>query len=163
MYELNHEGRFTVAQIGKSEQHRLDPEIRGDGTYWFNPENLTETQTALWSRLEELKKAFNSTLFLGLWDYEGHYAIYPKGRFYRKHLDRFQNDSRRTLSTVFFFNTHWKKEDGGILRLELGDRSLEVLPEAGTAIFFLSDRFPHEVTETNRERFSFAGWFKTRA
>lgn len=160
--ELSVAGKIQPAKIGKGALHQLAQEVRGDSTYWFDPENLSEVQKELWEWLESVKVRLNSVLFLGLWDLEGHYAVYPQGRFYRKHLDRFQNDSKRTLSAVVFFNSGWRPEEGGCLRMETSGGVVEILPEAGTCVFFLSDRIPHEVTETHRERLSFAGWFKTR-
>jgi len=112
---------------------------------------------------EYVRETLNSELFLGLWDWEGHYAVYPPGAFYKTHLDRFQNDSKRTVSMVLFFNSEWSVDDGGILRLDLPSESVRVAPRPGTAVFFLSDKIPHEVLETKRDRYSFAGWCRTRA
>lgn len=160
--ELAEAGKIQLAKIGKGPFHQLDAEIRGDRTHWFDPLHLSPVQKELWDFLEGLRTRLNAALFLGLWDLEGHYAVYEKGKFYRKHLDRFQNDSKRTLSAVAFFNPDWRESEGGLLRMETPNGVVEVLPEAGTFVFFLSDRIPHEVTETFRERLSFAGWFKTR-
>lgn len=33
-------------------------------------------------------------------------------------------------------------------------------PRAGTLVVFLSEDMPHEVLETQRERYSIAGWFR---
>lgn len=160
--DLQKSGGFIPAKIGKGEFHQLNEEIRGDGTQWFQPDNLSSVQAVLWQKLQLVREGLNARLFLGLWDMEGHYAVYSPGKFYRKHLDRFQNDSKRVLSVVLFFNEDWTVEDGGILRMETPVGIREVMPKSGTAVFFFSDLIPHEVTETRRERFSFAGWFKTR-
>jgi SM-20-related protein len=159
---LQDEGRFQAAAVGKAQGRGLHPEIRRDGTCWLDPASLSAPQAKLWQGLESLRACLNRELFLGLWDLEGHYAVYDEGGFYRKHLDRFRDDSKRTVSVVFFFNEGWRSEDGGRLRLDLPEGARDVLPEAGTAVFFLSDRIPHEVTETRRERASFAGWYRTR-
>lgn len=159
---LQSRGEFQSAGIGKGSHLQKNPDIRRDGTYWFRDENASSLQKGFLSALEGVRIALNSALFLGLWDHEGHYAVYAPGAFYRKHLDRFQNDSKRTVSTVAFFNEGWKEADGGVLALELPEEELRILPEAGTIVFFLSDRIPHEVTETTRERLSFAGWFRSR-
>jgi SM-20-related protein len=155
-------GCFQPAGIGKAQGRGLHPEIRRDGTCWFDPGSLSPLQAALWVELESLRAGLNRELFLGLWDLEGHYAVYGEGAFYRKHLDRFRDDSKRTVSVVCFFNEGWRREDGGCLVMDLPDGRREILPEAGTAVFFLSDRIPHEVAETRRERASFAGWYRTR-
>jgi SM-20-related protein len=159
---LQKAGQFQAANIGKGSATHHAPETRGDGTYWIEPDLESAPQVELARLLNSVREHLNEKLFLGLWDWEGHYAIYPKGAFYRKHLDRFASDSRRTISLVFFFNPDWKVEDGGALRLHLPSGPRDVLPRAGTAVFFRSDQIPHEVLETNRDRFSFAGWFRTR-
>jgi len=153
--------KFSPASIGKGAQ--LAPETRGDGTTWLEPAELTPAQVPIATVLSFVKEALNEGLFLGLWDWEGHYAIYPPGTFYRTHLDRFQNDSKRTISVVLFFNPSWTDGDGGALRLETSAGEIRVAPTLGTAVFFRSDRIPHEVLETHRERYSFAGWLRTRA
>ncbi len=162
MERLRDAGAFRPAGVGRGESNRLAPATRGDGTCWFEPAALTAAQSKLGAVLEAAREGMNAKLFLGLWDWEGHYAIYPPGTFYRRHLDRFANDSRRTVSTVFFFNPEWTSADGGDLRMETSGGPRDVAPVSGTAVFFLSDRIPHEVLETRRERFSFAGWFRTR-
>lgn len=163
MRALRDQDLFQRAQIGRASGVRLEDEVRRDWTKWFEPADLSETQKEIWSVLEGLRGELNRSLFLGLWDFEGHYAVYPPGAFYKTHLDRFKNDSKRTVSVVFFFNSDWDlARDGGGLRLEVGPDQI-VSPEAGTLVCFLSDRIPHEVLETKRERFSFAGWMRTRS
>ena len=90
--------------------------------------------------------ALNRAFFLGLEDYESHFALYPPGAFYQKHLDRFRDDDRRTLSAVFYLNADWQPEQGGALRLyPEGGGELDVLPTAGTLVLFMSAELPHEV------------------
>ena len=38
----------------------------------------------------------------------------------------------------------------------------EVEPKIGTMVIFLSEKFPHEVLKTNKNRYAIAGWFKQR-
>lgn len=159
---LRERGLFQRAAVGRGSETRIEESTRGDGTFWFSLESLSPTQAEIAALLSSIKDRLNSELFLGLWDWEGHYAVYPPGAYYTQHLDRFSSDSRRTVSIVFFFNSDWKREDGGALRLVDRDQQVEVLPEAGTAVLFMSDRIPHEVLRTSRDRLSFAGWFRTR-
>jgi SM-20-related protein len=108
----------------------------------------------------------NRTLQLGLFDFECHFACYPAGAHYARHNDQFQGDSDRELSCVLYLNENWKREDGGQLRLHLdsGDTApKDILPRGGRLVMFISRRFAHEVLPAARERFSIAGWFKTRA
>jgi Rps23 Pro-64 3,4-dihydroxylase Tpa1-like proline 4-hydroxylase len=77
--------------------------VRGDRIHW-----LEQGQSAagdVWlQQLEGLRLQLNQGLFLGLEDFEGHYALYPPGSFYQKHLDRFHDDDRRSISVVLYLN-----------------------------------------------------------
>src|SRR5690606_676284 len=113
----------------------------------------------------------NRHLFTGLRSFEAHYAIYPAGTRYARHLDQFQGDRNRSISCVFYLNERWTDEDGGQLRLYLPSSGggaenecvVQLLPVAGTLVCFRSDRVPHEVLPSLRERRSVAGWFRTDA
>jgi SM-20-related protein len=97
-------------------------------------------------------------------DFEGHYAIYPPGARYERHRDRFRDDDARVLSCVLYLNDAWHASDGGALRLYLPhDETLDVLPEAGTFVAFLSAELDHEVRPASRERAAITGWFRRRA
>ena len=113
--------------------------------------------------LDKLRECLNRELFLGLEDYECHFALYPPGSFYRRHLDRFRDDDRRTVTTVCYLNADWLPEHGGALRMALADdEELDVLPAAGTLVVFMSADFPHEVLPASRERLSLTGWYRRR-
>jgi SM-20-related protein len=157
--QQNHE----LSAAGLASHERVDS-IRGDWTYWWELEKLTPHQEQIFQKLEQIKTKLNEALFLGLWDFEGHYAVYPPGTFYKKHVDRLQHDDRRKLSVVIFFNQNWNLDrDGGGLEIESPSGDLVcIAPEAGKMVCFLSDQIPHQVLKTNRERKSFAGWFRTR-
>lgn len=113
--------------------------------------------------MDGLRQAINQGLFLGLEDFECHFALYPPGAFYKRHLDRFRDDDRRMVSAVLYLNEGWQPEDGGQLRMFLdGDREHDVQPRAGTLVVFLSGDVPHEVLPAGRERLSLTGWFRRR-
>lgn len=155
-------GQLARASIGRGAGQAVNDGIRGDHILWLEPTQSAATDGYLAS-FDALRDALNRALFLGLSDYECHFALYPPGSFYRRHLDRFRDDDRRTVTTVFYLNEAWQPEQGGALRIELDDaQPLDVLPEAGTLVVFMSDAFPHEVLETHRERLSIAGWFRRR-
>jgi SM-20-related protein len=106
----------------------------------------------------------NRDLMAGLADFEGHFARYPAGSAYARHIDRLVGSDARAISTVLYLNEGWQPEDGGALRIYLGGgRSADVLPEGGRLVAFLSDRFEHEVLPATRERLSFTGWFRRRS
>src|SRR5690606_9351760 len=117
--------------------------------------------------LEPLRLAVNRSLYLGLYEYEGHVTVYPPGAHYARHIDQFQDAAHRKLSLILYLNDDdWSAGDGGELRLFLpgpaGEEIVDVRPEGGTLVAFLSHEIPHEVRETRRERYSLTGWFRTR-
>lgn len=161
-------GAFEPARIGRAGRRVLDLEQRGDRILWLDPADPTPALAELFARLDALRLAINSATYAGLFDWEGHWAVYPPGRGYRRHLDRFQDDDRRMLSTVLYFNEDWRPKDGGHLQVwhPLASRTeaprLEVAPEAGTLVVFWADRIPHAVARAHRERWSIAGWYRRR-
>ena len=152
---------YKSAGIGKDEKYQVNPEIRSDQIYWV--ENNNDLPKKYIDGLESLRLAVNQKLFLGLFDFECHFAIYPKGTFYKKHLDAFKGVGLRVLSSILYLNTDWKPGDGGelILYTPKGDSIIEkVTPTFGKQVFFLSEMFPHEVLEAKKPRRSLTGWFR---
>lgn len=137
--------------------------LRGDSTRWFLPEALTEPQRAFTERLELLRVALNRQLMLGLVDSESHYAVYPAGAGYARHLDQLHHSDARVVSAVFYLNDQWQDSDGGALRLYLADGAhQDIYPRAGTLVVFLSGEFEHEVLPATRQRMSIACWLRQR-
>jgi SM-20-related protein len=113
--------------------------------------------------MDSLREAMNRGLFLGLEDFESHFALYPPGAFYLKHVDRFRDDDRRMVSAVVYLNDAWLPEQGGQLRMYLDEGAqYDVVPIGGCLVVFLSGEVPHEVLPASRERLSLTGWFRRR-
>src|SRR5579885_548923 len=161
---LRMEGRFHPAGIGHVAERRAD--IRGDDIPWVEQE-ASLAWAVQQQELAQLKDAINATLYMGLHDFEGHYAVYPAGAGYARHVDRFQGSNRRVLSVVLYLNEAWEPEDGGELCLygsqEPSEPVARISPAGGTLICFLSEHVPHEVLPTRRTRWSLSGWFRRRA
>mgnify|MGYP006377562823 FL=1 len=156
------QGALQPAGVGRGSAHGVQEGVRGDHIQWLEPGQCAAGDRYL-AMLDDLRGQLNQALYLGLEDYEGHFALYPPGTFYQKHLDRFRDDDRRAVSAVFYLNSDWLPEQGGALRLCLADgRELDVLPEAGTLVLFLSADLPHEVLPATRERLSLTGWLRRR-
>jgi SM-20-related protein len=158
-------GGFRHAGVGPGPGSQMNQEIRGDRIMWLNDDLLTPIQRGWMDILDDLRLAINRQLFLGLCDFEGHFAVYPPGSFYRRHLDQFEDVGQRAITTVLYLNEAWQPEDGGQLRLLLGgegDPHVEVAPEAGTLVTFRSDSVVHEVLPAHRERMSLTGWYRRR-
>jgi SM-20-related protein len=160
---LRQGGAMRQAGVGKGAERSINADTRGDFILWLEEPDLTAAQRGYLAQLEQFRLAANAQLQLGLFEFEGHLATYPSGSFYRKHIDRFRNDSLRKLTCILYLNHDWKDSDGGQLRLYLdGGAHIDILPQGGTLVTFLSDRFWHEVLPASRERMSITGWFKTR-
>ena len=158
--------KLRRAGIGSGEGHRLAEEIRGDWICWFDAAPRSAAQRQALARLERLRRACNRELQLGLFEFEGHFAVYPDGAHYRRHRDQPRDSDARVLSCVLYLNEDWRPEDGGALRLYLDDqgeaRYVDVLPEGGALVCFLSAGFFHEVLPALRSRLSLTGWFRRR-
>ena len=102
------------------------------------------------------------------------YAYYPTGGFYRRHRDAIPNSASvlRKYSLLLYLNRDgWDpKSDAGQLRIHLdggGDELpegvepnfIDVDPLGGTLVLFKSELVPHEVLDTNSERFALVGWY----
>ncbi|MDH0675189.1 2OG-Fe(II) oxygenase [Empedobacter sp. GD03861] len=159
---------FHQAAVGSSVNEQIVKSIRGDKIRWIDEENKTETEEIFFSKINDFIEYLNLTCYMGIEESEFHYAIYPEGTFYQKHVDAFKNDDRRTLSIVLYLNDEeWKDEFGGQLTLYLEDdnkaeKELDILPLAGRLAVFDSKSIPHEVKIVNRPRYSITGWLKTR-
>jgi SM-20-related protein len=165
-FQALNQSDFKAAGIGRQSDFQLHESIRSDKIHWITNTTVTTSDFLQW--MESLRVGLNRRLFLGLFDYESHFAYYPIGAFYKKHVDAFRDSrksakSNRVLSTVLYLNKDWHTSHGGELVVyhENGQQILEkILPEFGRMIIFLSEKFPHEVLAGNRERKSIAGWFR---
>ena len=163
---LHKRGAFRAAGIGHYAERRAD--VRGDEILWLG-ESVVAPEAARLFRGEfaALRAAINAETYLGLDEFEGHYAVYPAGAGYARHLDRFREENRRVVSLVLYLNETWGPEDGGELCLygsaSAASPSARVSPQAGTLVCFLSEGVPHEVMAAKRARFSLTGWFRRRA
>ncbi|MBG6027342.1 2OG-Fe(II) oxygenase [Proteus columbae] len=155
------DGDAQQARIGRHENRLAETTIRSDKIRWLEPEMGTPVEHYL-MQMESIQRAVNREFYLGLFEYEAHFACYEKSAFYKKHLDAFKENVTRRLTTVLYLNEDWTKEDGGELVIyDLEDNELAtVAPKGGRLVVFLSEQFPHEVLPTYKERISIAGWFR---
>lgn len=156
------EGELAPAAVGRGPSSEIREGIRGDHIQWIDP-GQAEVCDSYLSLMDSLREAINRGLFLGLEDFESHFALYPPGAFYLKHVDRFRDDDRRMVSAVVYLNDGWLPEHGGQLRMYLdNDRVYDVEPVGGCLVVFLSGEVPHEVLPATRDRLSLTGWFRRR-
>lgn len=152
---------FHQAGVGREQEHQLNQFIRRDRVRWLAMDYLPTRFYLTW--MEQLRVHLNRELFLGLFDYECHYAHYPKKAFYKKHLDAFRGNSNRRLSTILYLNPAWQHLDEGELVIYAPDGCSileKVCPSFGKMVIFLSEEFPHEVLPTQCSRYSLTGWYR---
>ena len=157
------QGELAPAAVGRGFSQEIREGIRGDRIQWIEPGEALCCD-AYMGMMDSLREALNRGLFMGLEDFECHFALYPPGSVYLKHLDRFRDDDRRMVSAVLYLNDEdWQPEDGGHLRMYLAEgREHDVQPLGGSLVVFLSGEVPHEVMPAQRNRLSLTGWFRRR-
>jgi SM-20-related protein len=157
------DANLTRAGIGRNDKFQFNDSVRGDAIEWLEAGEPVVIEFL--SAMEQLRLALNQRLYLGLQDYEAHFARYNPGAFYKKHRDAFRGKPGRKVSSVFYLNPDWDLAVGGELVLydETGcDELVRVAPEYGRLVLFLSEDFPHEVLPAQRKRQSIAGWFRVK-
>ena len=157
-------GGFHPAGVGKGQSVRLE-RVRGDEIHWLEGDTAGPATRMVLASLKALQNAVNRNLYLGLVESELHFAVYPPGAGYQRHVDRFRDDDRRTLTVILYLNpADWCAEDGGQLRFWPAENAtpFDIHPQGGTLVCFLSERFPHQVLPARRTRYSLTGWMKRR-
>lgn len=169
LHERRAQGQFRPAGIG-NQQVAVEKQIRGDEILWLEKDTAVAEEAAFLVKIEQFMDYVNQTCYLGLRDFEFHYAVYPPGTFYKRHLDQFRSDSRRKLSVICYLNDNWQESDGGQLTLFLpgtqpgqAEHNITIQPIGGRLVCFESGRLEHEVRPAVRERLSVTGWLKTQS
>lgn len=174
---LNQEAKMHLAGTGRTHSN-TSINVRGDRIYWLNESQENEAQQTYFAQMEKLRLRLNEHLYLGLFTLESHLTLYAAGSSYKKHIDRFKESKNnlplRQISCILYLNKEWLPENGGVLRLylnqenDISDKSLanesvlDILPQGGRLVAFLSDRFYHEVLPATINRMSLTSWFLTR-
>jgi len=159
--------RFKKSAIGNQANEQVQIAVRGDFILWLDEETATGAEKAFFDTIKDFTQYLNRTCYMGIAKQEFHYALYPEGTFYKRHLDTFQNDSSRKLSMVCYLNDEdWKPEYGGELTLYFNEngaeKALDIYPVKGRVVVFESQVLEHEVKPVKQKRLSITGWLKTR-
>lgn len=165
--EARERGEFKRAGVGRGLNMQVREDVRGDQVMWLQADEVSVEQAVYLARLELLRLALNQRFFLGLFEFEGHFAIYPEGAFYKAHLDRHTGTSDRIVTTILYLNPNWQPGDGGELKLwttSQGKAGAFILiePRMGTLVCFMAGDFWHEVLPAKKTRMSITGWFRQR-
>lgn len=163
-HEMYNQGLFRSAKIGRNLDSHHNDTIRTDEIFWLDEHKTLPATHAFLERIHQIMKIINQSLFLGLHEFELHFAAYQPGSYYKKHSDQFATQKTRKISCVYYLNHDWRAEFGGELALYTPEDQLirSVLPQENRFICFNSD-LPHEVCLTHQPRYSITGWLKTRA
>jgi SM-20-related protein len=119
--QLKHEDLMHLATTGQKGQVT---NLRGDSIYWIEEREASDVEQIYLNLMHELQTALNQAFFLGLFELESHFAIYPPGSGYQKHLDQFIGQEDRKISAILYLNEDWENEDGGQLRIYLDKRMI---------------------------------------
>lgn len=165
--QLYAEDDLKKAAIGNKTNEKIREGIRGDHIKWIDRNKSSAFQKRLLEGIDHFVDYLNSTCFLGIIEKEFHYAVYPKGTFYKRHLDVFQHDLRRRLSMVIYLNEDWQKEHGGELVIYKTANDKEQIfplyPSLGRTVLFECQVLEHEVMQVKKGlRLSITGWLRTR-
>lgn len=152
---------WQEAKIGKGAQRQLQHDIRKDSIHWLG-DSPTALQSMYLVQMEELMAVINRELYLGLKEFECHFAHYSPSGFYKKHLDQHAGSQARVLSTITYLNEPLKGGELVIYKKDATDEvAMTVRPKPGSFVCFLSNQIYHEVLPTENARYSLAGWFRT--
>ncbi len=164
------QGVFRTAGVGQG-RATVETQIRGDEILWLDAASLTTEEAAFLARIDQFREYVNKTCYMGLRDAEFHYALYPPGTFYKRHLDQFRTGrvggAQRKLSVICYLNADWMDTDGGQLAIYLPntasgtEETITIEPLGGRLVCFESGRLEHEVKPAGRERLSLTGWLRT--
>ncbi len=162
--KLQTEGQLNKASIGHGTTKTTVADIRGDFIHWIQEDATSASQQLMRKALDEIQQSLNRHFYLALKRYEAHFAFYPPGTGYDKHIDNHRGSGARKITFILYLNEHWQKNHGG--ELSLYDPSspehliAKVAPNLGTFVLFRSDLFPHQVEKSFQNRLSVTGWFR---
>lgn len=164
---LFQQGQLQPAHIGHGATKLQNAEIRGDSTLWFDEISASPLQKIFLKHLSTLLERLNRSFYLSLKRYEAHFALYPPGAGYDKHIDNHRGSGARKITFILYLNESWQKGNGGELSLydptEENNMITQIEPTLGTFVLFRSELFPHQVEKCFKPRLSITGWLRDDA
>lgn len=166
--KLFEDGALQPAAIGHGSTKAQHSEVRGDYTRWLEPTApASPSQVAFLDFLANLQRALNESFYLALKRYETHFALYPPGTGYDKHVDNHRGSGARKITFILYLNEDWHQGHGGELSIYEPENAQKLItrvePRLGTFVLFRSELFPHEVEKSQKPRLSLTGWFRDDA
>ncbi|GJQ64806.1 MAG: hypothetical protein SCALA702_38590 [Melioribacteraceae bacterium] len=153
-------GDFSKAGIGRGTEFQKKAEIRSDYIYWLSDSGETLLQKKYLNAIRNISELFRNSFFIPIRDFESHFAIFPEGSFYNRHLDQFRETSNRLITVILYLNEDWSVGNGGELRIFLDEQVIDIEPLFGRLLIFRSDKIEHSVLKTNKARYSITGWLR---
>ncbi len=122
-------GATHAGRIGRGSVEAQRDQVRRTRIAWLD--GSSPAQRRFLDGAEALRLEINRALFAGLFEFEAHFAVYPPGGFYARHLDAFAPRPgaaanaalgpaaarSRVVSLVAYLNKTWDEADGGRLAL----------------------------------------------
>ncbi|MFP9113521.1 2OG-Fe(II) oxygenase [Flavobacterium sp. RHBU_3] len=160
------EDSFKKSAIGHNADEHIADAVRGDFILWLD-ETSAGVERIFLDKIADFAEYLNRTCYMGIRQKEFHYALYPEGTFYKRHLDNFHNSNSRKLSLICYLNTeNWNEELGGQLAIYIpkpdgSEETISINPVQGRVVVFESQLLEHEVMPVRQPRLSITGWLKT--
>lgn len=155
---------FEPGEFGLDPAGGKEPEVRGDAICWVPPGSRLERHP-FFGWMAGLRAVLNERFAMGLRSQEFHFARYPEGRGYRKHLDQHRGTNVRKISIVLYLNDGWNESEGGELCFyQPANPDIELArfaPLNARLAVFVSGLMPHAVLPCRSTRWSVAGWLRT--
>ena len=157
------EGLLKPATVGKAKKRR--EKVRGDAIRWIQRTDCHPSVFPMLDMIETLQENLRQQLFLPLQENESHFAVYPPGAYYVKHLDCHRNQNNRILTFILYLNRrNWSKTNGGQLRMYMNEQEImDINPIGNRLVLFDSSAFYHEVLPATRPRMSYTGWMRRKS
>ena len=111
--------------------------------------------------MQRLQQVFKQTLSIHLSHYHCHFIQRLVKDTSPEQPTQLPETPAAKITSVLFLNDHWLPEYGGELRLQLDTgRCHDILPRAGTMLFFLSNQWKPEILPATKESLFVTGYFK---
>ena len=159
------EGDFQRAAVGRVLTKRLDTKVRSDATLWWRDSPSSKAKLEYLAVMDELMALLNPCLYLGMRSFEGHFARYDIGAFYKKHIDQHRGVGLRRLSTVLYLSDFESGDGGELVLYDPNDQETviaSITPRFARLALFISEDFPHEVMPVQKPRLSVTGWLRAQ-
>ena len=153
--------KWLQAKVGSNSKKQEALDVRTDSIVWLDEMTSSPSQKNYLMQMNELMNTLNQELYLGLQEYECHFAKYNPSGFYKKHLDQHSGSNKRVISSILYLNEIQRGGELLIYNREKPDIvEAKITPKPGSFVCFLSNQIYHEVLPTEIERYSLTGWFR---